>query len=70
MSLFCALGIARFSLLGFRSRKTLHGADLQSSQVLDSVGDGVAKSGIKQSKQSNHKRLSWVYCAKNSVSFF
>lgn len=47
MSLFCALGIARFSLLRFRSRKALHGADLQSSQVLDSVGDGVAKSGIK-----------------------
>ena len=59
------LGTTRFDLA---QEKTLHrGADSKNSKFLDCVGDRVAKSGRRQSKQNKHKLLSWVYYATNKV---
>ena len=38
--------------------------------LLNNVGDRVAKSGRRQSKQRKNKRLSWFYWATKTVSFF
>ena len=42
-------------------------ANWQSLQLLETAGGGVAKIVRGQRKQRKHKRLSWVYCATNTV---
>ena len=69
--------LARLGLFRFRfrfysiSRKKKHcsaWSALKNSKFLDSVGDRVAKSGRKQSKQNKHKLLSWVYYVTNATN--